>query len=135
MNDMFYNPDVMQNPGTILTGVKVADTSDIFIKMHLKHDKVYSTRAEALTEHSFCQVLFYEEGVLYTALRIGKWQWKPCEDVACNYGINWDTYYAKTVERLHEYLTTRYKSICDFKPRLNDNGLYVIQVHYDGRCR
>lgn len=135
MNYIFYNPETMQNPGTVLTYVCPADTSDKFTEMKLKFRAPYKSRADALSETSSAEVYFYEDGILYRAIRVGAWQWKPCEDVERNSGINWNTYYAQTIERLQEYLTDIYGKLYNFKPMLNANGLYEVQVHYDGRCR
>lgn len=135
MLDMFYNPNTMSNPGTILTGVHPVDMSDKFTKFTMQYEKPYADRKAAVSESANCVVYFYEDCVLYRALRIGSWQWKPCTDVECNPGINWHTFYAQTAERLQEYLTDIYGKLRNFKPRVNAYGLYEIQVHYDGICR
>lgn len=131
MSFVYYNPTTMSNPKTTLNNIQVADINDAWIKFH----KPYATKEDALLENSSCLVYFYENGTLYKAIRTGAWQYKPCTDVAYNYGINWDTYYAVSAERLHEYLTERYSTLTNFAPTLNKHGLYEIQVHYDGRCR
>lgn len=135
MSYIYYNPETMTNQGTILTNVHPADMSDTFTKAYLRFHKPYESREDAVSEDSSCDLYFYEDGVLYEATKIAAWQWQPCTDVECNSGINWHTYYAQTVEKLREYLVGVYGSICDFTPRLNQYGLYEIQVHYDGRCR
>ena len=135
MSYVYYNADTMQHPGTTLTGVFPVDLYDRFIMNYLKIHTPYATREDALSETSSCGVFFYENGILYKAMRTGAWQYKPCEDVECNFGINWHTYYAKTADRLREYLTERYDTLYNFTPTLNSLGLYEIQVHYDGRCR
>jgi hypothetical protein len=121
----------MSNPGTTVTHITVADMNDPWIKFA----KPYASYTDALSETSSCSVYFYDKGVLYKGIRTGAWQYKECTDVACNGGINWNTYYAITIERLREYLTERYNTLLNFEPTLNSHGLYEIQVHYDGRCR
>ncbi len=131
MNFVYYNPETMSNPSTTLNGVKEVAPDNPWIR----YAKPYATREDALSEDSTGGVYFYENGVLYEAYRIGAWKYKPCTDVECNSGINWNDYYAVTVERLYEYLSERYGKLLNFKPTLNKYGLYEIQVHYDGRCR
>lgn len=135
MNYVFYNPNTMPNPGTTLAYIRTADITNRFTQMHLQFHKPYANREDAVSEESACNVFFYENDTLYEATRIPAWQWKPCTDVCCNHGINWHTYYAQTVDRLHEYLVNTYGKLLNFKPTLNSHGLYEIQVHYDGRCR
>lgn len=131
MNFVYYNPTTMSNPGTTLNNIKEVAPDNPWIR----YRKPYATREDALLEDYTGAVYFYENSVIYEAYRIGAWQYKECTDVACNGGINWNTYYAVTVERLREYLTSMYGTLLNFAPTLNTYGLYEIQVHYDGRCR
>lgn len=135
MYDIYYNPATMSNPGTVLVNVGKVDLNDKFTKMRLRMHTPYKTRKDAESESFACDVYFYENGELYRATRIADWQWKPCYKIACDAGINWQTYYAPTVELLHEHLEARFGRKLEFTPILNECGLYEIQVHYDGRCR
>ncbi len=132
---IYYNPAVMSNPGTTLTRIRSVDPDDKWVKARMRIRKPYESREAALSDDSSCFVYFYENGVLYEAERTGSWAWKPCTEPVCDPGINWHTYYAPTVDGLREYIKSRYTTISDFTPRLNEYGLYEIQVHYDGRCR
>ena len=135
MSYIFYNPETTQNPGTILKHIHPVNMSDKFAELKLLIRKPYATREDAVSENSSCFVYFYENGILYEALRIGEWQWKPCTEVECDHGINWNTYYAPTIAKLCKHLVKIYGTLHDFEPTLNAYGLYEIQVHYDGRCR
>jgi hypothetical protein len=132
---MFYNPKVMDRPGTTLMNIHKADPNDKFISMRMRLLRPYESREDALKDTASCRVLFYENGELYEASRIGSWEFKPCVSVACSPGINWDTYYATSIERLSTHLSARYPCLLNFNPQLNNYGLYEIQVHYDGICR
>ena len=135
MNNIYYNPETMSHPGTTLTNVHEADFQDQMTIFRSRMHKPYASRTEALAEDYSCTVFFYESNTIYEAYRTGAWQYKPCTDVEYNSGINWDTYYAVTAERLREYLAEHYETLLNFAPTLNRFGLYEIQVHYDGRCR
>ena len=132
---MLYNPATMSNPGTILSHISEADTNSRIVQMRLKLHPAYANREDAVKEDTSRMVMFYENGVLYEALRTASWEWKPCTKPMCEPGINWDTFYAPTISGLYNYVKSRYTTISDFKPRLHDQGLYQIQVHYDGQCR
>lgn len=132
---MFYNPATMEHPGVTLSHIYEADANDRITALKLRMHEPYASREDAISEDTSRNIHFYENGVLYEATRTGSWAWKPCTEPVCEPGINWDTYYAPTVEQLREYLKKRYTTISDFSPRLNAQGLYVVQVHYDGRCR
>ena len=137
MSFIYYNPQKMVNPGTTLKLVAPVDLSDKFSVARLRFGLwvPYASREVALSETTSGEICFYESGVLYRAFRVAEWQYKPCIGVECDPGINWHTYYAPTVEQLREYLCAKYGELVDFAPTLNENGLYEVQVHYDGRCR
>ena len=132
MNFVYYNPATMFQPSTTINNAQEVSADEM--KFALLR-KPYASKADALLQDYSGIVYFYDNGILYKAQRIGAWQYKPCTDVECNGGINWDTYYATTAERLLDYLTERYETLSGFAPTLNSRGLYEIQVHYDGRCR
>lgn len=132
---IFYNPNVMDNPGTTLMNICKADPNDRFISMRMRLSKPYDSREDALKDTASCRVLFYEDGELYQANRVGSWEFKPCIRVECEGGINWNTYCAPSIEKLSTYLSTRYPLLVNFNPKINRYGLYEVQVHYDGRCR
>ena len=137
MGFIYYNPQTMEHPHTALHNVRPVDLSDRFVIAKLRHGllKPYESREAALDEQSSCNVTFYEDGILYEAVRIPEWMYQPCIGIACNPGINWHTYYAPTVEQLRKNLLAKYGELVDFTPVLNKYGLYEIQVHYDGKCR
>lgn len=136
MSFIYYNPETMTPPVTAtLTNVRPADIKDRMAQFRLKLRPAYACRDDASSEDTSCSVFFYENGVLYEANRVASFEYRECTKVECNYGTNWHTYYAQTVEALASYVRAVYGTILDVTPRLNPQGLYEIQVHIDGRCR
>lgn len=136
MSFIYYNPDVMEHPATAtLSNVRVADAGSRMTQFRLRMYPAYASRELAMRDDIGGSAFFYEDGVLYEADRRATFQYRPCTKVECNYGINWHTYYAQTVEALEAYVRSAYGRELGVMPLLNPQGLFEVQIHVDGRCR
>lgn len=136
MSYIYFNPDVMQSPiKATLDNVRIADVNSRMTQFRIKLIPPYESREAAIADDIESSVFFYENGVLYEADRRATFQYRPCLKVECNYGINWHTYYAKTIDALVSYIRSAYGRELGVIPQLNPQGLYEVQVHVDGRCR
>ena len=131
----YYNPAHMDAPKTHLESVRPVDLNDRFDAMRIRLRKPYATRTEAEQHPYGGRVYFYDGDTVYSAEVVQAWQYQPCTSVKCNPGINWTTYYAPSLKMLSDHLGRRYNETDAFAPKLNEYGLYEIQVHFDGRCR
>lgn len=137
MSQIYYNPDIF-TPKKHLEWIKAADLTDRFTEFRLRTRKPYATREDALKESLWGNVYFYENGVVYSATLVPEWAYKPCVELQCECGINWNTYYATNRNTLKTYLSDHgadcewFDSVVRHDPKL---GTYSVQVHYDGRIR
>jgi hypothetical protein len=134
---MYYNPKLEPPKAHFYSINKVAPNwVEAISKIESGPFKPYDSYKEALNSNWTGKLRWWQDGVMYEGSHLPAKAYKPLVGVQCEFGINWDTYYACDANELMTAVKTKYPQVFGAEPTYNEKlGIYSIQVHYDGRCR